>query len=266
MKLCFSTLMCLGASADRVLRLACDNGIDGVEIRMDGDNVFFDGNTIADAARIKADFARAGVAIVDVASSVTVREYDEKKQSSARAALDTTAALGAKGMRVFLSSPDPENPPEGMIRALRELADYAPQTELWLETHSEYSLGRTMAHVVKLVDRPNVKVIWDLIHTVEFGEAPHDTAAFLKDMVAHIHLKDGVPQAGTTQFLHTDLGKGTVPVAAMRKELEALGFNGYLSLEWESPWRPEIRDLYPDLNVLLQNFLKFAGESAKGNL
>ena len=56
--------------------------------------------------------------------------------------------------------------------------------------------------------------------------------------------------AGGSQILIlTGLGGGTV-----HSVLRSIGYDGYYSLEWESPWRPEIRDLYPDPLVLLKKY------------
>ena len=39
--------------------------------------------------------------------------------------------------------------------------------------------------------------------------------------------------------------------------LEKKGYDGYCSLEWEEPWRPEIRNLYPNTEELLRDWNAF---------
>ena len=100
----------------------------------------------------------------------------------------------------------------------------------------------------------NLKAIWDVIHSLEYGETLEDSIAHLGSHIAHVHLKDGVAISGQTEFLHTDLGAGQMPFDAVIQALKQIRYDGFLSLEWESPWRPEIRDLYPDPLVLLNKY------------
>jgi sugar phosphate isomerase/epimerase len=39
------------------------------------------------------------------------------------------------------------------------------------------------------------------------------------------------------------LGDGTVPLSELYDQLRRLGYQGWLSLEWESKWHPDARPL-----------------------
>ena len=104
----------------------------------------------------------------------------------------------------------------------------------------------------------NLKIVWDVLHSIEYREDILDTIKYLGDKIVHIHFKDAVPpeDMNMCQYVHTDLGAGIIPFEKVISALKEMNFEGYLSLEWESPWRPEIRELYPDPNVLLEKYNK----------
>mgnify|MGYP003305866739 CR=1 FL=1 len=52
----------------------------------------------------------------------------------------------------------------------------------------------------------------------------------------------------------TDLGCGTMPVAEILRLLQEQKYSGYLSLEWESAWHPELNAYYPDIPTLLSAY------------
>lgn len=270
MDLCFSTLCCLNDSLEQCIRYAVNNGMHGIEPRVNDKNETFGSLTIADAPQIRKAIADAGLAIPDLALSCFITDEDPRQLAVGQAGMDFAAALNAKAIRVFVGkhqerfSVPVETDKTGIIKNLQALSDYAEskKIEVWLETHSCFSSGQAMAELVGQADRENIKVLWDVAHTVEYHETPEETLCFLGNKISHVHVKDACPQedADLTQYRHTDLGKGTLPIIEAVKLLEKSGFSGMISLEWESPWRPEIRDLYPDVNDLLKAFRRFVGQ------
>lgn len=270
MKLAFSTLGCLGATADEVIHFALDNGIDGVEPRVNDKGETFAGNTVKDAGALRAMFRNAGIAVTDLAISCSISEYDEGQIAIGKNGIDFAEAIGTNGVRVFVGTHQSrfgdadKTDREGMIKALSELSDYGREknVDILLETHSSFSSGRAMSGLVRELNRDNIRIIWDVLHSVEYGEAPLQSVGFMGDGIAHVHLKDARPgdDREATQFVHTDLGKGVISVPEVIKALDTVGYDGYYSLEWEAPWRPEIRELYPDFNNLLKAYKRFLGE------
>lgn len=104
--------------------------------------------------------------------------------------------------------------------------------------------------------------IWDIIHPIEQGEAPETTWELLQGKIAHVHLKDGVKNADPDwiDYTYTRLGEGELPIKEIVALLQAKGYTGYLSLEWEKQWRPEIRDEYESLDELLHDYNELLGE------
>jgi len=264
---CFSTLCCQDYNLRQVISLALSTRMYGVEIRMDKDGTILSGMTIADAEEIRTAFADAGLTVTDVGLSVSPAGYEPQKIEAAKPGIDLASAIGARGVRLFLGKfqkkfsqlPDDDIP--GIARTLREMCAYAAEknVEIWLETHSEFSTGKSLREILDLTGCDNLKVIWDIIHTVEYKESVADTVAYLGSALVHVHVKDGIPadDADSTQYIHTDLGAGAIPIAQVLSALRGVNYRGFISLEWESPWRPEIRELYPDPLHLLFAFNKW---------
>lgn len=66
-------------------------------------------------------------------------------------------------------------------------------------------------------------------------------------------------------YKYTWLGDGKLPVGEIVSLLEENGYDGYLSLEWEKEWRPEIRDVYENPAELLADFNRFMDRLEQDN-
>ena len=64
--------------------------------------------------------------------------------------------------------------------------------------------------------------------------------AALGNHVAATHLKDSVQSDGDEGFTYVLLGYGDVPLKAALHALKQRGYDGYLTLEWEKRWIPEL--------------------------
>ena len=149
---------------------------------------------------------------------------------------------------------------EDIASALRNLCVMAEDMglEIWLETHSEFSTGRRSRQFADAVDMPNLKILWDVLHSIEFCESLDDSIAYIGDKLAHVHVKDAhAPEGDAFIYPLCDLGDGVFPLRELLVKLDAAGYDGYVSLEWESPWCPEIRDIYPDPHLLLEKYCEY---------
>ncbi len=260
MKKSFSTLCCMNYGLDEIIALAKDGGVPAVELRLDNTRL----DQIFDSAEDwKSAFSNNGVELVDIAAGICVREcelseYDYKYVRFAK-------AVGAKAVRIFGGINIGDSVCE-MCSGVQKLCDFAKDcgVEIWLETHSEFSTGKMCRQVLDRVKADNLKIIWDVMHSLEYGEALEDSIKYLGDKIVHLHLKDGKPsENGQGEYIHTDLGEGHFPFKKLLTLMQDAGYNGYYSLEWESFWREEIRDLYPDVTVLLRKYSELLDELKK---
>ncbi|MFQ5808776.1 MAG: sugar phosphate isomerase/epimerase family protein [Armatimonadota bacterium] len=251
MKLSFSTLGCPDWSLDQVLTCAAENGYDGVEVRgLHGEIDLRQAPEFApsEITATKERLDSAGCAAVCLGSSaqLTRREPEVRQEmlDEVRAYADLAATLGAPFVRVFGG-----NIPDGVSRedclkcageALAQAGEIAAErgVKVVLETHDAFSLGVQVAELLRAADSPAVGSLWDIHHPYRQGESLQTTMECLRGTLVHTHFKDSVEEGEKRRY--TLLGDGTIPVAEALQLLQDEGYDGYLSLEWEKKWHPEI--------------------------
>jgi len=262
MKLGFSSLACMEASLPELIAYAKNANLCALEIRLDKNDRIC-GMEDADVLAYLPAIKEAGLFISDLGSSVAFTKYDAERVARGKRNLDLAASVGATGLRVFLDHDKSCTPPafdfDGAVQALKELCAYGASVgvEIWLETHGTFSTGASLRPVLDAVADPQLKIIWDIIHSVEYGESIEESIALIGKDICHIHIKDGVkPEDHPThiQYILGALGAGEVDTAASVRLLDGIGFDGVYSLEWESAWHPELIPLYKDIPALLDAF------------
>lgn len=259
----FSTVACADASYKTVIDAAARAHMQAIEIRLDKDDRAFglEGEGIG---ALCTELSRRGIAVSDLAAGITVKGYDPDVVRTAEACIALAARMGAPAIRVFPGTFCKKRSEyggydyRGMVRALGEICDLAQKggVQIFVETHNEFSTGGSLKTLIADVGSPNLRIIFDIMHSYEMGESAAQTVDLLGDRIAHVHIKDGVPMQDpdSATFLYTALGAGIVPTREAIAALRAIGYDGYLSLEWEDAWRAEIRGMYPELDRLLADF------------
>ena len=266
MKRAFSTVACMDADWKTVVTAAAKANIEALEIRLTDDGRVF-GLIDEELEEFLREIKRLGIVIADLGTSVALFDYEPEKIEKAKAAVETAVRVGARGIRVFLTPFEKRFSVvvsynyDGIVKALKELSDYAKKrsVEIWIETHNEFSTGASLAPLLADVGYENLKVIWDIIHPLERGEMPEETIRTLQENIVHVHIKDGKKTADEDMidYEYTLLGKGEVPVKEMLEQLKKADYRGYVSLEWENQWRPELKGLYSSLDDLLKDFNEY---------
>jgi sugar phosphate isomerase/epimerase len=106
-----------------------------------------------------------------------------------------------------------------------------------LETHDAFSSGKDVAELLGAVAGEGTGVLWDLNHPYRQQETPEQRATLIGRETYHVHVKDS-DDAGGLRLL----GEGSLPLEALVKALHATGYSGYLALEWEKAWHPELAE------------------------
>lgn len=261
----FSTLTCIDATVDEVIALAKNHGMAGVEIRLDKDQTIC-GIGLDGADAIRAGFAEAGIAVTDLATGVNVTGLEDRAAEMAKAegCVRLAEAVGAAAIRIFVGghqpklSVEPKEDMDNIVSFVRDLCVFAAEhgVAVWAETHSSHSTAASMKALSERVRHENLAVIWDVLHSIEFRETPAESVKLLGNLLAHVHLKDACQpdDPDASQYTHTALGAGTFPLAEVLSLLDKVGYNGYLSLEYELPWRPELKGTYPDTDAILDAY------------
>jgi sugar phosphate isomerase/epimerase len=242
MKLAFSTLGCPDWEIDRILEMARSNGFEGVELRhyrgsLDLPKVL--GGFPGGIAEFRRRFTRAGVEICCLDTSIRLTD-PEMSISEGERMIELAMGLGAPYLRVFGGDvPEGESREDCFKRAADKLSRMGKKAvqrgkRVLLETHDAFSSGAEVAELLELTNEEGTGVLWDLHHPYRQGESPAETAELIARRTYHTHVKDSKDGG------YTPLGEGDVPLEELVKELHEAGYTGYLSLEWEKAWHPEL--------------------------
>jgi sugar phosphate isomerase/epimerase len=243
MKLAFSTLGCPEWEIDQMVETARSDGYDGVELRhykgsLDLPNVLA---TFPEGpAGFGRRFARAGIEICCLDTSIRLTD-PEPLTSEGERMIELTMALGAPYLRVFggdvLEGETRETSLKRAATKLEQLAKRAAQRgkRVLLETHDAFSSGKQVAQLLGSVKGDGAGALWDLNHPYRQKESPEETAGLIGRQTYHVHVKDSKETGDLTL-----LGEGDLPLEALVKALHVNGYRGYLALEWEKAWHPEL--------------------------
>lgn len=252
-RLAFTTLGAPAWSWTKVLDEAQRLGFGAIEVRgVDGEMDLPKAPVFAPAERAKtlADLEAHGLAICGLGSSVNL--HDAKKLpdqlASGRAYIDLAQALGVPYVRVF-GDKIPAGTDEGAIIAqvaagLDELGRYAEGrgVGVLIEAHGDFSDSRRLTAVMARAHSPAVGILWDAHHPWRAcGEPLQTTYAALKPWIRHIHVKDSRATADGN-FRYCLTGEGEFPWDELWRILREDGYTGYISLEWEKRWHPELEE------------------------
>ncbi|GAA1187538.1 TIM barrel protein [Nesterenkonia xinjiangensis] len=238
----FSTLGCPGASLEDVLGLAAENDAQGVELRVHEEEFLHLGLSEPEAAGIGEQVRAAGLAISALAGYVRVCRpgEDARVVEELRALIRLAEVTGAEAVRVFPGGED-----EADAGAQDRIAAVLPQlraagVRLLVETHDSHPTGRQALRLVQELGEPRLAaVLWDGLHPWRSGEDPEETRELLGDHLAYFQVKDAVWRDGT--WVPVVVGEGQVPVLQQARLLQ--DFTGWVSLEWERRWHPQIAPL-----------------------
>jgi sugar phosphate isomerase/epimerase len=157
-----------------------------------------------------------------------------------RAMLELAAEWRSPLIRVFGG----DGSPDAMAGLLSAVAPDAARLGVGVavETHDALSSARALAGVLDRVESPAAGALWDVLHTCRMGETPEEALACFGDRLLHVHVKDGRSRPGDSAWDLVLLGEGEVPMGRVVRALAGRGYDGWLSVEWEKRWHPEIAE------------------------
>ncbi len=239
MRLAFSSLACPGWTVEEIVRAADRYDYEGIEWRL------ADGALLGPRTEdvIWNTIKECGVQPVCLDTScMFVQPNDESREKAIGYAVTMAmhaAAIGAPSIRVF-GGPIPDGSTREDVagptaEALAAASETMPAgVALLVETHDAWSRGSEMAAIIS----DDVGVVWDVAHTHRSGETPRETLQHV-GLPGLVHVKDARGEA------LTHFGEGDVPTGDAVSELREIGYQSWLSFEWEKLWHPELDD--PDV-------------------
>ncbi|MCC7499766.1 MAG: sugar phosphate isomerase/epimerase [Bryobacterales bacterium] len=169
--------------------------------------------------------------------------YEDQPRLAERA-FELAKRSGAKIIRVFSfwRTVEPDKCLEAVINTLGELAEKAKKHDLTIGLENEHACniatGVESAAMLKRLNHPNLKLVWDPANALVAGEAvpfPDGYRGIAAERIAHVHVKDCYMDGHKP--LWGPVGTRGVQWKGQIAALLADGYKGYLSLEthWAGP-------------------------------
>jgi len=268
MKLAFSTLGCPNWDLEQVAQAARDFGYAGIELRAISGSLDllnrpeFQPDAIAATRQM---LGGQGLAVCCVDTSCTFDSPDgsirhEQVEIAVKHA-ELAAALGAPLIRVFpdriQSGATREQTRNNIVACLKDVAQRTPASvRVGLETHGDFARGQAAAEIVRLADHPSLAIIWDVANSMAAGDSIEGSLREVAPHLVHVHLRDARPVEGREHWRPVLAGQGEVSFYGTVAALQSIGYEGYISFEWEKYWHPEIEE--PE--VALPDFINAVNE------
>ena len=251
MKFAFSTVSCPAWDFETVVARASEYGYDGVEIRaFSNESVLTAANVfLSDPNKIRGLFEGKGIEICCLASSIAMtqdRKRDRALADDLRRHIDTAQAIGCPVIKIFDTQAKP-----GWSRAnvgillsnwLMPLADYAAErgVVIAIENALSFRNAKELWAIVDRMNHPSVGVAWDLFNAAMVGEPPSYSVPTLNSKIVYTQVKDA--KLGSLGATYVKIGDGDVKVRDFMRRLRGVGYDGYVTVEWEKAWLPNLAE------------------------
>lgn len=277
MKFTLNTLGCPGWTLERAACAAREYGYDGVDLRLLDGEVATPELIWENRERIRRLFGpnasdRLPITVLATSAHFSMTDGSERGQNEAlvRQYIDLAAELAIPVVRVFGGKRPPgvdvpqsiENVAQSLNRLVRE-AERAGVV-VSLETHDDFSSAIVVAEVLKRAPSLSIGATWDLHHTYHAGERNEEVWQLIGSRTVNVHVKDArrnpESRAGWDLVL---LGEGEVPIKHGLQLLRERGYAGYVSVEWEKKWHPELPEpeiAFPQHISLMRTYLAETAE------
>ncbi len=260
MKLAFSTLGCPGWSWNEIFATAKDLGLDGIEVRGIGDEIYAPNVAEFSSERLPQvieQLKNAKMEIPMLTSAACLGTSQATAMEEARAYIELAARMKASFVRVMISPV-----------AAPEQADIAKCGELYAQLCA-FGKQNGVTPLIEtnglLADSVAMKdfmekygadggVLWDIHHPYRFfGETPAKTWGNIGKWVKYAHVKDSamVDDAVTYRMM----GYGDVPVMDALQIMHQNGYEGYVTFEWLKRWCPDLQEP----GIVFSHFASYMG-------
>lgn len=251
LKLSFSTLGCPSWDLNSIVKNAAEMGYEAVEFRglLEDLDITRRPEFTTELGRTKRLLADYGISVsgISISARFAVIDSNERKAQfdETRRNMALAADLSAPIVRIYGGKiPDGytvETIMPIIVQNLREIGDEAEDygVTLALETHDDWVNTSLCARLMREVNHRRIRIVWDLHHPYRIGgEKPEETYRNIAHYTVSIHVKDSIVENGRIKYVL--LGEGDIPIREMLEMLVRGGYRGYVIVEWEKRWEPEL--------------------------
>lgn len=248
-KLAFSTVACPDWTLEEVAQRAGDMGYQGVELRTLGPGAvqLASDPALTEPGKAASIFKAFGVEPMCLSTSISLHHRvgsDQRAaQIAATRAIELAAAIGCPALRVFAYDVDPGQSRQRAMQLIAEqarpLVDKAADrgVQLLFENAGSFTRAKEWWWLFNLVDHPMLGLVWNVANAAAAGESVAVSLPMLNSRIRIVKAKDLVVGEGSG---FCQLGDGTVGIDRMVKRLLGLGFDGWISVEWDKAWLPAL--------------------------
>ena len=263
MKLSISTLGCPGWDLDQIVNYWSELGVEGIEVRgisgvMPAEEIveFSEEQKAATLEKV----ASKGLKLIGfgASSSFHKAEQHEKTIGEAKRAIDVCQRMGIPFVHVFGNSVSPEKEQESLqniVTGLSKVCDYAEGkgVGVYLEIHGEINTADRLRYITECLSKYSCfGILWDVCHTyTAYGNDIDEVYSVIRPLVRHVHLKDR--RTSEKGYDLCSIGEGEIDIVDIMKRLREDGYDGYLSLEHEKKWHPEL----PEAEVEFPRYVEY---------
>jgi len=254
MKLAFSSLAYPDLTLTDVVKRVSKMGYDALELR-----VADDGRHLRPSYPIREEdgVALRGVEVSDLAAYARFSDNPVENESSMKlieTLADIASALRALGVRVYAGNASDFDALAEALNSAAELAG-SHSVKVMVETHGP--LLDKVSNLARLLPKlRGVWILYDPANVIFAGGKHEEVFPLIRDKLAHVHVKDYVLRDNNP--LYCAPGQGVVPLTSIMDDLKSSGYNGYVSVEWEKMWHPELPDpdsVLPAYRVYLKRWI-----------
>jgi sugar phosphate isomerase/epimerase len=255
MKIAFTTLGCPKWDLGKIISSAVEHGYDGVDFRgyMGELDIFKFPEFSSDLKQTARRISDAGLELSCFASSARVFSKTDEEAAGhldeVRSYAEICGHFQTHFIRVFGGGIGDVPREQAIDIAAGNLARMAGVAEdngvcVVLETHDDWLCCDHLKPIVEQVDSPAVGILWDVHHPYRMiDEQPSKTWDTLGKWIKYTHVKDSYTKEGSGRSYQLCLtGEGDIPLGEIVKVMKDGGYDGYLTLEWEKMWVPEIEE------------------------
>lgn len=232
-----------GAGCEQMLALAKASGFEGVELQHGAPpREFTEETSDADIRKIAEAARKHDIEVFSVMP--TAQNLGSTDEAERKKGIDTiervtrqAAILGAGTVLIVPCRVSEDCPYDAAytnsLKSLQELADRVADTGIALAVENVWNKflysPLEFARYVDEVKRPNVKAYFDVGNIMAHG-FPEQWIRILGKRIDKIHVKDYLRnRPGATGF--TNLLQGDVPWGKVKKALDTVGYDGYVTAE-----------------------------------
>ena len=258
MKLAFSTKGWHNSSFEDFCKIAGDLKFEGIELHnihgplfTEKDGVFHD---YAAASTVRKLY-ELGLQIpcIDAICSPGVPAEKDSSVKEITDCLDIAKNLHIPYVRIKAAEGDAD----AVAEVIREVISDADEkgVALLIETTGIFCDTAALRELLESFACDSLAALWDMYSTFfTAGEGPEDTIRNLGAYVKHVHIKDAAKTENGTKFCL--IGEGQLPIKEMMLALRSVNYDGFISLEWDPDWCPEL----DDMEIIFSHFVNYISQ------